>query len=402
MPLYAFTASDLDSSTATGVVAADTPRQARDVLRGRGLAVLDLKEQGKPRAAASASLLTRRRWGRTRVASLVRELSTLLGVGMPLLEALDTLAAGHKGGVHGVLLALRERVAAGASLAEAMRDHPEAFDEPTVQMTEVGQSAGRLDEVLEQVATFHERAAQLRGRIGAALLYPAIVLGFGVMVSVFLMTYVVPNLLDSLIEADRPLPWITRVVKGVSDFLLGYWWALLLGGGAVAMVLGMGIRTRRGRWWLAVATLRLPLVGDLLRKGAIVRIAFVVSTLMRGGVSFERAVEVAGHATRNAVLRRALERCGTAVRAGRDIGPALEASGVFPPTVVQVFALGQSSGRLEEMLDRLAVDYDRQVQSAASHLTAALEPVLIVLLAVVVGTIAFATILPILEAGRVL
>ena len=407
MAVYAYTATDADASTARGVLTADSPRQARDLLRERGLAVQEVREQtnrGTRAGRFGTSSLGWRRVSGVRVTGFVRELSTLLGVGTPLLEALDVLANGASAGFRPVVLGLRERVAAGASLTEAMRERPDAFDAVVLSMVEVGEDAGTLDETLAQAADYRERRQQLRGRVSTALLYPGVVALFGAGVCVFLMTYVVPSLLETLTEAGRPLPWITRVVKAASDLLVQRWWLLLGGLGLLTMVAGAAWRSERARRWLDAGVLRVPLVGELVRKAATVRVAFVIATLMRSGVSFERAAVIAQRAVGNRVLRDALRRCEAAVRAGRDIAPALEAAGRwgFPPTVVQVFALGQHSGNLEEMLDRLAIDYDRQVQSAATRLASILEPILIVTLAVVIGAVAFATILPILEAGNVL
>ena len=231
-----------------GTLVADTPRQARDQLRQRGLTVHDIaahKEQGARRWAARFS------WRRPRanqVVSFVRELSTLLGVGMPLLEAIDTISRQQRGAFREVLLVLRDRIASGASLAEAMAEQSTCrdtfgatkntsgggvFDAITVNMVEVGENAGTLETVLEELAAFKERSAQLKGKLGGALLYPLIVLATGIGVSIFLMTYVVPGLLGSLIEAGKPLPLITQVVKAISDTLLTKWWLLLLVAGAV-------------------------------------------------------------------------------------------------------------------------------------------------------------------------
>jgi len=427
MAVFRYTATQPDATVVTGTVTADTPWQARTDLRRQGLSVHEIT----PPAPAPGSLgsapgsifgtilsglglgrlgdfrraLLRGRGhfrGRGGVVALVRELSTLLAVGMPLLEALDSVAKQRRGAMKLVVLELREQVAAGSSLADAMADQPHVFDAVTVSMTAVGESTGGLDGVLEELASFKERASMLKGRIGSALLYPAIVLSLGLGVCVFLMTSVVPGLLESLIEANRELPAITAAVKAVSDALVAYWWLLLGSAAALALGLGAVARTTPGRHALDRLLLKLPGVGELIRKQAVVRIAFVISTLMRSGVPCGQAVQIAQRSTRNLVLRDALGRCEEAVRAGRDIAQALEDTEAFPDTVVQVFALGQHAGRLEEMLERLAMDYDRQVTTAAGRLAAVLEPVLIVLLAGIVGLIAMATILPILEVGRVL
>ncbi len=410
MPVFSFKAVDLDLAAVSGTVVADTAWEARDQLRGRGLTIEQVTPVAAPRNSRNPrKALTRwtfplratRRYDAQAV-MFIRELSTLLGAGLPMLDALDTVTKQCKGGFEQQVLVLRDRIASGASLAEAMAEQPHVFDELAVRMTEVGESAGNLDEVLTQLAEFKLRMRELKNRVASALMYPAIVGVVGVGVAIFLMTFVTPNLLDTLTDAGKELPFITRLVKTCSDLLVTKWWLLL---GVVSLaVVGTGalLRTERGRWRVHRALIQLPGVGEMVRKQAVVRIAMIVSTLMRSGIVFERAIHIAGRSTRNLVLRKALEDCEEAVRAGRDIDRALEATGAFPPTVVQVFAVGQQSGRLEEMLDRLARDYDQQVSTLASRLTAVLEPILILFLAIVVGAIAFATILPILEAGHVL
>jgi general secretion pathway protein F len=405
LAVYAYIAIDRDQTRAEGTVIADTPRQARDDLRDRGLTIQSLS----PREIAKNAVGLRRLLGRRHkqdVLMLIRELATLVGVGLPLLEALDTIIRQLKGRRHAafrqVTMALRDRVTGGTSLADAMREQPMIFDEMCINLVEVGENSGHLDEALEQLADFRQRAAQFRGRITAALMYPAIVLTAGVAVTVFLMTFVTPSLLASLIEADRPLPLVTRIVKAVSDSLVHGWWLILLVLISAVATAVWVLSTTWGRRKRDALVLRIPVIGELVRKQAVVRIAVVVATLMRSGVVFLQALEVAERATQNSVLKDALSRAREAVHSGREIGEALDASNAFPPTVVQIFDVGQQSGRLEAMLERLATDYDQQGAALSGRLASLLEPILILVLAMLVGFIAFATILPILEAGNVL
>jgi general secretion pathway protein F len=281
-----------------------------------------------------------------------------------------------------------------------MRERPDVFDELCVSITEVGESTGTLDAALACVAEFKERSLALRNKLATVLLYPSVVFAMAIGVSVLLMTVVVPNLLAALVESGRPLPLPTRVVKFGSDAIIGWWWALL----AALAAFAVGVRLLLARPRVRAAwhrwQLRIPLAGELLRKQAIVRLAVVLSTLLRSGVVFLRALEITRRATPHLVFNDALRRCEEAVSAGRDIGAALEETRAFPPVVIRVVSVGQQSGRLEEMLDRLAADYDRQVATAAQRLTALLEPALILVLVVVVGFVVLATILPMLEAAN--
>ena len=333
---------------------------------------------------------------------MLRELATLLAVGIPLLDALDTIAKQQGRRWRQVLQLLRDRVASGSSLAEAMGEQPQVFDDLCINIVAVGADAGTLEMALERLAQFKDRSLQFRNRVTTALLYPLIVLAAGLGVTVFLMTFVVPTLLETLTESGRTLPLSTRIVKAGSDLLIHYWWLILLVLVACLLLTTTLLNTSGGRTAWHRWQLRLPVIGQLARKQAIARVAIVMSTLMRSGITFDRSAEIAARLTRNVILRRALEQCRAAVGAGRDIAGALEDTEAFSPTVVQIFSVGQHSGHLEDMLERLATEYDRDVEMLAQRLTATLEPVLILLLAVVVGTIAFATILPILESGHVL
>jgi type II secretory pathway component PulF len=325
----------------------------------------------------------------------------LLYAGIPLLDGLDTIAKQQSGTFQTILMGVRDRVAGGASFAEALAERPDVFDAASIHLVEVGENAGNLEHVLEQLANFKLQMMETKDQVLTTLIYPAFLIVFGIGSSIFLMTYVMPPLLENLLDSLPALPWPTRIVKGISDLLLNY--GLLIAVIIIAVVAAVlaYIRTERGQlaWhrWL----LRLPLVGPMMAKQGVSRIAMIVGTLLRSGIVLTSAFDLAAKSTDNRVLRDALKECGKRMSAGEDVAEALERSGVFPPLGVRVFAVGQESGRLEEMLERLAADYDRQVSIAAKRFTALLEPVLIVVLAVFVGFLLFATILPILEAGNV-
>lgn len=413
MGVYAYKAINGTAGDAVrGTVTADSPRAARDLLRGRGLKVRDLSEvRGSLATLRLPGLALPRRLGRGlglgarsegKVVAFYRELATLLNAGIPLLQALDGIIRQHRGGFHAHLMLLRDRIAAGESLADAMRAQPDIFDALSVNMVAVGERAGTLDYVLDQLASFKHRSHQFRGRLATAMIYPLIVVCAGIGVTLFLMTFVVPQLLQALVEAGATLPLMTRLVKAASDLLVAWWWLLLLV--AVAVIAGAWLALRLPRVrraWHAVQ-LKVPIVGDLVRKQAIVRIAVALATLTRSGIEFVAAVRIVRESIGNLVIREALERCEDAVGAGRDIAPALEATGAFPPTVVQIVDVGQATGKLDQMLDRLANDYDQQVLVASQRFVALLEPILILLLAMFIGFIVLSVILPYMEVGNVL
>lgn len=408
MAVFTYKALEADATPTRGVVVADTPRAARDQLRERGLTIQDLDDSATTRPTRLGSLLSARgsKAGSAPVLALVRELATLLAVGVPLLEAMDTILKQHRGRgwprLRKVLLQMRDDVASGQSLADAMGQHPVYFDTYAVSIVRVGENAGTLDTALRRLAAFKQRTAQLRGKLATAMIYPAIVLVMAAAVSIFLMSFVVPRLLEGLLEASRPVPTVTAMVKALSDLLVHRWWLLAGIGAALVAAATALLRTRWGRWHYDRLLLRVPILGDLIRKQAVARLAVVIAELMRSGIEFVTALGIARDTTSNVVIRDALTKAEQAVGAGCDIAEALEDTAAFGPVVLQVFSVGQQSGRLEEMLDELAVEYDQQVTTATARLTAVLEPLLILIMVVVVGVIAFATVLPMLEAGQVL
>jgi type II secretory pathway component PulF len=401
MAVFSYTGIDAAQKQVRGTIQADTPREARDSLRDRGIRVRRIAPSRKPAGPIRMPTLGLRRM-QSQWATAVAELAMLLHAGIPMLDALDTIAEQSGGGFRAALLTVRERVAAGESLAQALRSRPDLFDEASVQMVEVGENAGNLEAVLDQLAAFKLRQARFTDAVTTALVYPVFLVCFGSAAAVFLMTGVLPPLLENLEETLDELPWPTRVAKTLSTLLVEYrWgWVAVLTGLAVAGVITL--RSRRGRACFDRMILRVPILGPMLTRQAVSRIAMIIGTLSRSGVELVRAFELAERSTNNTVFREALRQAAGQIAAGREVAESLQAGGVFPPLAVRVFSVGQESGKLDEMLFRLAEDYDEQVRTASARLTSLIEPVLILVLAVMVGFLLLATILPILEAGNVM
>jgi type II secretory pathway component PulF len=398
LAVFAYKATDPGASRVRGVLTADSPRQARDVLRAKGLTIQEIVPRAANGPGRSARISARHS---AKVVQFIRDLAMLLGAGIPLLQAIDTISSQHRGEFHSVLVLLRDRIASGGSLADAMCEQPGFFDEMCLSVTEVGEASGSLESVLSQLADFKERSLRFKNRVATALAYPLFVLTMAIAVGAGLMTFVIPKLLESLTESGRPLPWSTRVVKNASDLLVYHGWMLLLGTAVLAAAIVALFRTPAGRMRWHQMQLRIPVLGPMIRKQATARVAIVIATMMKSGIVFVRALQIAQRSTPNLAIRTALERCEAAVGAGQDISKALQSTGAFAPVVVQIFAVGQQSGRLEEMLERLAADYDQQVALTSERLTALLEPALILLLVGLIALIACATILPMLEAADV-
>jgi len=399
MPVFSYSGMNSTRTAVKGTIVADSPRQARDQLRGQGVAVQSLNEtSGIGNRRWLPSLSARR--ARLQWATGSHELSMLLRAGIPLLESLDTLAAQHRGAFRTAITKVRERIASGSALADAMAENPQVFDIASIRLIEVGENAGTLETVLEQLSEYKMRMSQLGDKVITALLYPAFLVVFGIFATLFLMTWVLPPLLENLQETVKVLPWPTRVAKALSDLVVGYGlWALP----GIAIIVGILIacfRSKKGKEWLDRLLIRLPIVGPMLIKQNVARIAMIVGLLSRSGLTLPNAVQLAASSTNNSVLRTALETACQEMAAGKELSDSLARSGVFPPLAVRVFSVGRDTGKLDDMLTRLSEDYNQQLSVASARLTALIEPILILVLALFVGFLLLATILPILQAGN--
>lgn len=402
MAVFVYRGLNQARSGVSGTILADSPRHARDQLREQGIIVQTIAEQPLHASLTGwghlqfAGRRARKQWGMA-----AHELSMLLTAGIPLLDSLDALVEQHRGPLRAAILKLRDRIEAGSSLADAMAEQAEIFDAASIRLVEVGENAGTLDQVLAEIATFKLQLSEFKDQVTTALLYPAFLACFGLAAMIFLMTWVMPPLLESLQETLTELPWPTRMARTLSEILVAYGGWILAGGCLTLLLSGLWMRSANGRLLLDRLVLRIPVVGPLVVKQSIARAAMIVGLLSRGGVLLTTAVHLAAKSTGNSVIREALFQAEIDMTAGEDITESLKRSGCFPPLAVRFFSVGQESGKLDEMLQKLARDYNIQVSTTLARVTAFVEPVMILILAVAVGFLLLATILPILEAGNV-
>lgn len=402
MAVFHYTGVTADSTVVRGTVSADTPRQARDQLRGDGVRVKQIGEAKINASAKKTNLSWPLRSFRVQWATAIHEIAMMLHAGIPILDALDTVAEQNRGPFRVAMLKVRDQVASGSSLAGALAEQPKLFDSASVHMVEVGENSGTLDSVLQQLAQFKRKQLTLRNSVTTALVYPLFLACFGTAAAIFLMTSVLPPLLENLEETVDVLPWPTQIAKYLSDLLLVYGWLIAISGLAILLIMISVLRTEKGQRYWHQKLLKLPMIGPMTVKQGVARIAMIIATLLRSGIELTKAVELAERSTSNRVFKNALKKLGERIAAGEDVSEALAKDGAFPPLAVRVFSVGQESGKLDEMLFQLADDYDEQVATASARLTALLEPALILILAAAVGFLLLATILPILEAGNVM
>jgi len=404
VPVYAYRGLSNDGRAIAGVVDAESPRGARLKLRRTGVFPTELNEEQA--AAARRPGLTLARLGERvstqELAAATRQLATLIGAGLPLVEALGALAEQNdRQQLRRALIQIRERVTEGGALADALADQPRLFSPLYVNMVRAGEASGALDIVLERLAAYLESQARLLGKVRTALAYPAVMLVLGSSILFFLVSYVVPKVTRIFQETQQQLPMLTVALIAVSGFMARWWWLLALLTAVAALGLRAYARTPAGRARIDRATLRLPYAGGLLQKLALARFARTLSTLLASGIGLLQALDIVRNVVNNTLLARAIENARDAIREGQSIAPPLRESGLFPPLVVHMVAVGEQSGQLESMLAKAADAYDNDVENAVAALTTVLEPLMIVFMGMVVLFIVLAILMPIFELNRV-
>jgi general secretion pathway protein F len=296
---------------------------------------------------------------------------------------------------------VRERVSQGVAFSDALGAHPRLFNELYVNMVRAGEASGALDKILFRLADYLHAARRMQSKIVTALTYPIIMLVIGTVVVVALMAFVVPKITDVLLKQKATLPLPTEILMAVSGAVRSYWWLGILAVAAVWFTLNRVRKTKPGRLWMDTMLLRIPVVGPLLRKSAVSRFALTFATLLESGLPVLECVAVVKRVVNNQLIANVLDDVQRKIAEGADIATPMKQSKVFPPVVGYMIAVGEESGRLEELLKRISSAYDEEIEIAAQRLTSLLEPIMIVVLALIVGFIVLSILLPILEIGNV-
>ena len=400
MPAFSYQALKSDGHTDRGVLQADTVRGARQLLRERGLVPVSVEEVAAQRDAGS-TWRSRAVLNGGRRALLLRELATLLGAGLPIDEALDTMAErGVDAPTRGLILGLRARVMEGASLAEAMGDHPRSFPELYRASVAAGERSGKLASVLGLLADEAESRDQLRQTVWAALAYPLLLGIVAVLVVSGLLIYVVPQIADVFVRMHQDLPWSTRALMTLSAGLRSYGiWLLLV---LVLLVIGLRVLFNRVEWrqrrdaWL----LRIPGLGNLLQVAGTARATRTLALLTASAVPLLEALKITAQVVPNLAMRKSIADAAGRVREGTSLARALGDSGQFPPVALRLIAAGERSGALERMLIEASNYCTRLLERVLALATAVLGPALILVVGAMVLFIVLAILLPVFDLNR--
>ena len=421
MPRFTYVALDSRGQESTGILEAANDNEAIGQLRQAGFFPTNVYEEGKsgrvdgkaakrgakatpkaqPREKRKGIVLFQRKKIKPKVLMIfTRQLATLIDSGLPLLRGLNVLAKQERDSVlKNTIEKLADSVQGGSTLSESLAQFPLIFNDLYVNMVKAGEVGGVLELVLTRLAEFQEKAAKIKNKVAAAMVYPIIVMTMAIAIMGFLLVFIVPKF-EAIFHdmlGDRPLPGITTFVINVSRIVQAHW--LVIVAIIFALIAGYKFtnRSARGKSIVDRAKLGYPLLGDVIRKTAISRFSRTLGTLVTSGVPILQALNITRETAGNTEIARAISQVHESVKEGESIVQPLEASGAFPPMVVSMIDVGEETGQLPEMLLKIADVYDDEVDTSVAAMTAALEPIMIVFLALVVGTIVIALFLPLIS-----
>jgi type IV pilus assembly protein PilC len=365
----------------------------RQSLRRQGVTVSKIRKQSMFAGAKKIS--------EKDIALFTRQLSTMVKAGVPLLQSFDITARSHSNpALQRLLGSIKADVESGSSLNQAFRRHPKYFDALYCNLVEAGEQAGILETVLDRIATYKEKILAIKGKIQSALMYPAIVLVIAFVITAGIMVFVIPTFKQLYESSGAELPALTQMVIYLSDFFVKWWWAIF--GGLIAAVVMFFQALRRSKALQArldALSLKIPVFGPLIEKATVSRWARTFSSLFSAGVPMVEALESVAGAAGNSVFEEATLRLRTEVATGASLTSSLQAAKVFPNMLIQMVSIGEESGALDAMVDKVADYYEREVDDAVAGISSLMEPLIMVVLGSLIGTIVIAMYLPIFKMG---
>ncbi|MGO4260316.1 type II secretion system F family protein [Lysobacter sp. TAB13] len=394
LDMFVWQGTDKRGIKMKGEQAAKNANLLRAELRRQGITPTVVKPKGKPLFGASGSRITP-----GEIAIFSRQIATMMKSGVPIVTSLEIIGEGHKNPrMKKLLNSVRADLESGSSLHEAMSKHPVQFDELYRNLVKAGESAGVLETVLDTVANYKENIETLKGKIKKALFYPATVVAVAILVSAVLLIFVVPQFQATFRSFGADLPAFTLMVIGLSDFMISWWWAILLLciGAVVAFIMAKN-RSPAFAHFLDRAMLKIPVVGQILHNAAIARFARTLAVTFRAGVPLVEALDTVAGATGNVVYEKAVLRIRDDVSVGYQVNMAMKQVNLFPHMVIQMTAIGEEAGALDTMLVKVAEFYEQEVNNAVDALSSLLEPLIMIILGVIVGGMVIAMYLPIFK-----
>ena len=392
MPVFTFSGKDASGTKVSGERMAVNKQALAQALRRERITPGAIREKGKEFSLptfGSGKVNTKE------IAIFFRQFSVMIDAGLPLVQCLEILAANQENpAFQKTLTGVRTTVEGGATLANAMRQYPVAFDDLTTNMIEAGETGGILDVILQRLATYVEKAVRLKAAVKSALIYPVAVVSMAVLIVGALLKWVVPIFANLFAGLGVALPLPTRIVMGLSAFVQTFWWMFFVGAAVIFFGIKQIRKHPRGRYYFDKMLLHLPVIGLLLRKIAVGRFTRTLGTLITSGVPILEGLSITAKTSGNAVLEEALMKVRKAIEEGRTIVDPLRECGVFPNMVTQMIGVGEATGAMDSMLQKIADFYEEEVDAATKDMLAMLEPVIIGTLGVMIGGIVISLYMP--------
>ncbi len=401
MPQFAYKARGTGGNTTAGVLEAADQRQAMDQLRSQRLIVLEINENQPGLLDAIKKFpLFKPKIPSKDIVLFSRQLSTLVSAGVALVSGLNILAEQiPTPAFKTVVLKVKEDIESGLPVADALKKHPDAFTDLYVAMIRAGEVGGILDVILERLSNYLEAAEALRLKVKGAMMYPMVVSSIAGAVTIFLLVGVIPTFKDIFSSFGAELPLPTRIVIGISESLQNYFYIYILVPAAIVFLFRRWGKTENGKKVIDAKLLQMPMFGLMLRKMAVAKFTRTLGTLVKSGVPILQAMETVAQTSGNKVIETAIMEARESIREGERIAEPLKRSGVFPPMVTQMIAVGEETGNMDTMLHKIADFYDQEVEQAIKGLTSMIEPIVIVIMGVVIGGIVVAMFIPMFELG---
>jgi general secretion pathway protein F len=407
MPVYEYTALDARGKTTSGIIDADGAAVARQKLRATGIFPVTIKEsletpeKKTTHIAKLSRMLTRIK--PVEIAIMTRQLATLITAGFPLVSAIDALVPQTKSyRLKTILAQVKDAIIEGQSFAQALSQYPGVFSPLFINMVRAGETSGTLEIVLERLADITEKQQDLNNRIQTALAYPVFMCMIGTLVLFVLLTYIVPSITAIFADMNQVLPTPTRLLIWLSDFFKSFWWVILIFVIAAVVALRHAKKTEKGRQVYDKTVLSLPAFGILAKKLNVARFARTLGSLLENGVSMLIALDIVKNIAANVLISRAVEAAAQDVGKGQALWAALNESKIFPQLSIQMIQVGEQSGELEKMLNKIADVFEKEVETSILRLTAYLEPVMILVMGCIVGFIVLSICLPIFEMNQLI
>ena len=405
MPVFAYEGRTASGKVLRGNMDAPTREAVINRLRAQRIQPITnkIKERGKG-LDREIKLPGFRKSVKTQdVVIFTRQLTTMIDAGMPLVQILDILASQSDNKTFGAQIReVKESVEAGSTLSDALRKFPKSFDELYVNMVQAGEVGGILDTILGRLSIYMEKMMSLKRKIKGAMIYPISIISVAVIVTLILLVFVIPVFAELFASFDKALPLPTQIVINISNFVIGTLHWLTLGAVLTVVAIRQTYKTERGRLGIDRLMLRLPIIGDLIRKASIARFSRTLGTLVASGVPILDSLTITARTAGNKVVERAGFMIRESISQGRTMLEPLMASGVFPPMVCQMIGAGEMTGAIDQMLQKIADFYEEEVDVAVNNLTALMEPLVIVVLGTIIGGLVVSMYLPIFQLGSLL